>query len=75
LATVDKETDVTIAKEDSTTSVLAHGMTAVTRVAQMQAQLELMAPGASGRLAMLADFHAMNVAEIAADHQRALRRR
>jgi len=74
VATTDVETDVTIAKIDSGTAVIGHGMGAIVRVAQAQKHLELLAPEASGRLAMLADDHALGVMETAADHRRTLRR-
>jgi hypothetical protein len=75
IAGTDTETDVSIAKVDSTTAVAGSAMTSVTRVAVAVKHLELQAPEASGRLAMLADMHALNVAEVMADHQRILRRK
>jgi hypothetical protein len=39
LAGIDYETDVTIGKEESLTAVTVHGMTDVTRVAQVQKHL------------------------------------
>jgi hypothetical protein len=48
---------------------------AVTRVGMVVKNLEMQAPDVSGRLAMLADMHAFNVAEVMADHQRTLRRK
>jgi hypothetical protein len=74
LARIDKETDATIAKGHSLTSATAFGMNDVTRIAKLQTELETIAPGASGRLNMLADFHAMGVAEELAEHQYRLRR-
>jgi hypothetical protein len=75
IASTDTETDVSIAKVDSATAVAGSAMTSVTRVAVVVKHLELQAPEARGRLAMLADMHALNVAEVMADHQRILRRK
>jgi hypothetical protein len=75
LASIDHETDTSIAKVESHTTVVGRGMTAVVQVAQAQKQLETLAPEASGRLAMLADAHALILTEIMASHQQALRRR
>jgi len=75
LAGIDNETDVTVGKEDSQTAVTAQGMQDITGIAQLQKHLETMEPSVSGRLAILADFHAMSMVEIVSDHQRALRRR
>ena len=71
---VDIETDVTLTKTDSLTAVTGVMMADVTRVAQAQAQLELLAPQASARLNAIADSHALDLMEQAADHRRALRR-
>jgi hypothetical protein len=75
VAGTDQETDVSLAKLESSTAVTGQAMAAVVRVAQLQKQLETLAPEASGRLSMLADGHAISLVEIAADHQRTLRRR
>jgi hypothetical protein len=72
---VDADTDVTMAKIDATTAATGQGMAAVTKVAQLQAQLELMAPAVSGRLTYLADQHMFAVGESLSDLQRDLRRR
>ena len=71
---VDIETDVTLTKTDSLTAVTGAMMADVTRVAQAQAQLELLAPQASARLNAIADSHALDLMEQAADLRRALRR-
>jgi hypothetical protein len=73
-AAIDNETDATISKAESGTSVTAHGMMGVAKIGQLQQQLEMHVPGASWRLAMLADDHAYGTAEIAMDHRRRLRR-
>lgn len=75
VAGTDCETDVSLAKVDSLTAVTGSAMGTVVRVAQAQKHLELLAPEASGRLAMLADDHALGLMDIAADHRRALRRK
>lgn len=71
---VDVETDVTLAKADSITEVTAVMLANVTRVAQLQAQCELLVPQAAGRLNMIADSNALDLMEQASDHRRALRR-
>jgi hypothetical protein len=75
IASTDNETDVSLAKVESCTAVTGQAMAAAVRVAQLQKQLETMAPEASGRLSMLADGHAVSLVELVADHQRVLRRR
>jgi hypothetical protein len=74
IACTDSETDVSIAKVDSTTAVAGSAAMAVTRVALAIKTLEMQVPEVSGRLALLADLHALNVADVMADHQRTLRR-
>ena len=74
IAALDVATDTALAKVDNATAATGHAMGAVVRVAQAQKQLELLAPEASGRLAMIADDHALSVVEILADHRRAMRR-
>lgn len=71
---IDTVTDVSGAKIDSGTAVIGQAMGAVVRVAQAQKHLELLAPEASGRLALLADSHALAMSEVAADHFRTIRR-
>ncbi len=73
IAVTDVLTDEAIAKADSLTAVTGQAMASVVRVAQAQQNLEQLAPAASGRLAMLADDHALGMAELAADHRRKLR--
>ena len=72
---IQDETDVMLDKVDATTTLTGHAMGAVVRVAQAQQHLEVLAPGASGRLALLADNHALIVAELQVDHVHALRRK
>lgn len=74
LAVYDVLTDTALAKSDSVTAVTGHAMADVVRVAQAQQHLELLAPAASGRLAMLADDHALAMVELTADHRRNIRR-
>ncbi len=62
VALIDIVTDTTIAKSDSVTAVTGQAMANVVRVAQGQQSLELLTPAASGRLAMLADDHAIGMA-------------
>ncbi|SHH31326.1 hypothetical protein SAMN05443575_3689 [Jatrophihabitans endophyticus] len=64
---MDVETDVTMNKLDNVTMATGSGMRAVITVAQAQQALEQMMPSASGRLAMLADDHALGVADVLAD--------
>lgn len=70
---VDVETDVALTKTDSVTAVTVGMLADVARVAQVQQQLELMAPQASARLNMIADNHALDLMEQSAEHRRALR--
>lgn len=74
VSSTDVETDVTLAKVDSATAVTGAAMSAVVRVAKAQQHLELLAPEASGRLAVLADEHVLAIMDVASDHRRALRR-
>jgi hypothetical protein len=71
---VDAETDVTFAKTASITSVAGAMLNDIARFAQAQAQYELLVPQASARLNAVADSHALDLMEQAADHRRALRR-
>lgn len=71
---VDAETDVTLTKTDSITAVTGAIMNDVARVAQAQAQFELLVPEASARLNMIADNHALDLMKQAAEHRRSLRR-
>src|SRR4051794_36899361 len=75
IAQADVDTDVAIAKGDSYTAATGSAMGNVIRVAQAQRQLEQLAPEASGRLAMLADEHALTMADNLAELRRNLRRR
>ena len=73
-AVVDVETDVTIAKVEAVTAATGSAMTNVVRVAQAQHQLELLAPDAAGRLAYLAETHALAMGDLLQDLRRDLRR-
>jgi len=75
VARLDTEADVTAAKGDIYTAATGNAMASVVRVAQGQRALEQLAPEASGRLALLADDHALTMAEILGDLRRELRRR
>ncbi len=75
VASVDAETDVTIAKVENYTLAASTGMTAVARVAKGQSHLEQTVPEVSGRLAYLADSHLLGVGELLDDLRRDLRRR
>lgn len=74
VALTDVLTDTAIAKSDSVTAVTGQAMSNVVRVAQAQQNFELLVPAASGRLAMLADDHALAMVELTADHRRQIRR-
>lgn len=71
---IDAVTDVAMAKEDAYTAATGTAMGAVVRVAQAQRHLETLVPEASGRLAMLADDHALAMSELLTDYRRQLRR-
>lgn len=73
-SSIDVETDVVLDKLDSLTAVTGQGMGSVVRVALAQQQAELMAPATSGYLTLLANNHALGVADTAEDHRRNLRR-
>lgn len=60
---IDAEADVTAAKIEAATYTTGVGMNAVVRVAKALETLEQMAPTATGRLNLLADDHALGVAE------------
>ncbi len=72
---VDSETDVALTKIDAITTATGQGMGAIARVAQAQTSLEQLTPQASGRLNLLADRHALDVAEVLGDLHHRLRRR
>lgn len=71
---VDVETDVAIDKVQNVTMATGAAMTAIVNVATAQQNLEQLAPAASGRLALLADSHALEMAETLADLRLRLRR-
>lgn len=75
VAKCDTDTDVAIAKGQAYTQATGSAASNVIRVAQAVKTLEQLAPEASGRLAMLADDHALAMAEFLADLRRDLRRR
>ena len=75
MAQVDQATQVQMAKVDAITAITGQAMGSVTRVAQAQLSLEALAPQASGRLNLLADKHALNVAEVIDELHYRLRRR
>jgi IS30 family transposase len=71
---VDNATDVTLAKVENLTMATGNAMQQITRVAQAQRQLEMIAPDAAGRLAFIADDHMLGCAELLSDLRRDLRR-
>ncbi|TFV62039.1 hypothetical protein E4P41_08545 [Geodermatophilus sp. DF01-2] len=75
IAKIDVDTDVVMAKIDALTTATGSAMSNMVRVAQVQRQLEQLVPEASGRLAMLADDHALAMSDAVADLRRDMRRR
>jgi hypothetical protein len=73
MSRINDENDVAIEKIEALTSTTGYAMSAVTRVAQLQRQLETLAPDASGRLALLADSHVLAVGDSLQDLRRSLR--
>ncbi|WP_298209105.1 hypothetical protein [Ferrimicrobium sp.] len=73
-AQADSVTDVALTKIDSLTTATGNAMAQITRVTQLQRQLEMMAPDAAARLAFIADDHALGCAELLAELRRDLRR-
>ncbi|MDQ1736451.1 MAG: hypothetical protein QOH56_2702 [Pseudonocardiales bacterium] len=71
---IDIETDIAIDKIQNATLATGAGMAAVVTVAQAQQSMELLAPAASGRLALIADNHAFDVADTLAGLRCRLRR-
>lgn len=63
-AAVDVEGDVALSKLEVLTGVIGHALSAVARVAQAETALALNVPGASGRLAFIADQHMLASAEV-----------
>ncbi|GAA4969466.1 hypothetical protein [Kineococcus glutinatus] len=74
-AVIDADLQAALDKVDAQTTAIGSSMAAVVRVAQAQRQLEQLAPEASGRLALLADSHALGLADVVTDLQHRLRRR
>ena len=72
---VDVDTDVALTKVEALTATTGAAMGGVVRVAQAQKTLEQLAPETSGRLAFLADSHAMAMSDLLADLRRDLRRK
>src|SRR4051794_31425934 len=58
VARADSDTDATIEVMEDDTIATGKAMEKIIRVARLQRQLEELAPGTSGRLALLADDHA-----------------
>lgn len=75
MARIADEADVSMEKVEQVTVTVANGMFAVARVDNVLRQLEAQSPAISGRLARLADFHEMAVAQTVEDLRRDLRRR
>lgn len=68
---VDVEADIVVHKIEVQTSALGAGLGAIGRVAQAVTAIEQLAPQASGRLTMLAEQHALTIAdEVDRLHQR-----
>lgn len=63
-ATVDVEADVTMAKLEAITAVTGQALGAVARVAQAETALAQNFPGASGRLAFIAQQHMLAAGEV-----------
>ena len=63
-AVIDVEADVTMAKLEAITTTTGHALASVARVAQAETALALNFPGASGRLAFIADQHMLAVGEV-----------
>ncbi len=72
---VQDETDVMLDKIEAATSVTGQTIGATVLVALAQQEAETRAPAASGRLALLADNHALIMANFQTDHARTLRRK
>ncbi len=60
---IDVEVDLTIDKITGLTNATGAGMGAIGKVAQAQTAIEQLVPQASGRLNLLADRHALGVAD------------
>lgn len=75
MSKVDADADLARAKLGAYTDTVGEGMAEVTRISRLQEHLEQLSPAASGRLAFLADEHAVGVANTLNDLRRDLRRR
>ena len=71
---IDSVTDIALAKVENLTQATGNAMQHVTRVAQLQQQLEQTAPAASGRLEFLAQDHLFGCSELLGDLRRDMRR-
>lgn len=75
IARVDDDVDQAIAKADGYTAATGAASADVLRVGKLHKELEALAPEVSGRLALLADDHALAMVDILGDLRRDLRRR
>jgi hypothetical protein len=66
-AVIDAEVDVTVAKIDAVTTSTGHGLTSVARIAQAETVLAQNFPGATGRLAFLAERHMLAASDMVDD--------
>jgi hypothetical protein len=74
IGAVDNATDIAVAKMENLTMATGTAMHQVARVAEAQRQREQMAPEAAGRLAYLADDHALGCAQLLDDLRGDVRR-
>jgi hypothetical protein len=74
-ASVDAETEVALAKIDSITATTGQALGAVAKVAQAETALAQNFPGASGRLAFIAERHMLHVSDAVDGLQTKLRRK
>lgn len=75
LSSIEAQVEESITKADGYTAASGSASADVVRLAQLQKQLELVAPEASGRLALIAEDHAFAMVDILGDLRRDLRRR
>lgn len=74
VARVDDDVDEAIARADGYTTATGAASADVLRVARLHKELETLAPEVSGRLALLADDHALTMVDILGGLRRDLRR-
>jgi hypothetical protein len=74
-AAVDVETDVTLDKIDAITATTGQALGSVAKVAQAETALAQNFPGASGRLAFIAERHMLHVSDVLDDFQTKVRRK